>query len=122
MITKVLENLLINMELTFEPEKRAHIKRNADRVQHKLVFGPQAAADGLDYIMSKNDMAVLMTYSVKNCQICMGSPADCKQCQLGQTLDRVSFVSRQNRAWWEVFSRACRTDIGKDPGYLEGVE
>lgn len=121
MITKVLEKLNSNMELTFEPEKREHIKRNADRCRHKLIFGPQATPANDDYLMSKQDMGVLVCTASKQCGLCMGEPNDCKQCQLGKTLDRVSFVSRQNRAWWEVFAACERKDIGVDPGYMEDI-
>lgn len=122
LITKVLENLLDNILLTFEPEKREHIKRNAERCQHKLIFGRPAVPQADDYLMSKKDTAMLIHAASKQCQLCLGTPQDCKQCDLGRTFDRISFVSRQNRAWWEVWERSKRTNIGTDPGYYGGSE
>lgn len=119
MLTTVLEHLCEDLKWTFEPEKREHIIRNGDRIQHKLVFGPSATPENDDYLMSKQDMGVLIYAASKQCELCLGSPQDCRQCTLGRTMDRTSFVSRQDRAWWEVFERSKRTDIARDPGYKE---
>lgn len=119
MLTVVLENLCNDITLTFEPEKRQHIIRNGDRMKHKLVIGPPVTKEQDDYVLGADDMSVLLLYASKQCGLCIASPSECKQCRLGKTMDRISFISRQDRAWWEVFERSKRTDIGENPGYNE---
>lgn len=121
MITSVLKNLLVDIKHTFPPEKRAQIQRTAQRMRHKLVIGPQVFTDDREYVISDQDMGVLTLAASRQCQLCMGTPAECKQCELGKTLDSTSFISRGDRAWWEVFERAARVDIGVEPGY-EGAD
>lgn len=121
MISAVLENLLRDLKCTFPREKRAQIQRTAQRMRHKLVIGPQVYTDEDEYVFGAHDMGVLTYAASRQCQLCMGTAADCKQCELGQTLDATSFISREERAWWEVFDRAARVDIGAKPGY-EGAD
>lgn len=117
--TALLTKLLRGIRQTFEPVKRAQIQRTAERCRHKLLIGPQVTSDEEQYVLKSSDFGVLMCAATEGCQICMGTPAQCKQCQLGKVLDGVSFISRQDRAWWEVFSQGTRRDIGKEPGYAE---
>lgn len=36
----------------------------------------------------------------------MCKPDECNHCKLGQVIDRCSFVTRDNRAWWEAIEAA----------------
>lgn len=119
LLASVMRRMMIKLNLTFEPAKRAQMQRTADRCRHKLMIGPQTVTEEEQYVLSAPDFGVLMVAATERCQLCMGTPSQCKQCQLGKVLDGVSFVSRQDRAWWEVFSQATRRDIGKEPGYAE---
>lgn len=119
--TGLLKKLLKGLRDTFEPEKRRQMQRTADRCRHKLVIGPQAVRDEEQYVLSEHDFGELIYAAIEKCVLCMGSPADCKGCPLGKVLDGVSFITRQNRAWWEVFEASKRVDIGEEPGYEENA-
>lgn len=114
MITKKLEILLKTMMFTFEPEKRAHIQRTSRRIRLKTFIGRQVVQEENEFVIGETDMGVLIYASSKNCELCMGRASDCKQCTLGRTLDATSYISRENRAWWEVFEKSKRMDIGME--------
>lgn len=122
LICSLFERLLKDLGETFEPAKRAQLQRMVGRIRIKLVIGPQIVQEEEQYVLAQKDFGVLISAATKQCQICMGSPEDCKQCELGRVIDGVSFISRQNRAWWEVLSRAERVDVGVDPGYMEDAK
>ena len=117
LVVAVAKNLTKKLKYTYEPNKRMQMQRTADRARHKLIIGPQATTDEEQYVLCSSDFGVLMVAATEKCGMCLGTPADCRQCDLGKTLDAVSFISRQNRAWWEVFERSKRVDIGEEPGY-----
>ena len=119
MLAAVMKNMVEKLKMTYEPAKRDQMKRTAHRCKHKLIIGPQVTTDEEQYVICASDFGVLMCAAADKCHLCMGTPEDCKRCDLGRVLDGVSFVSWQDRAWWEVFKRAERTDIGEEPGYAE---
>ena len=114
MLTSVMRRLMIDLKMTFEPAKRAQMQRTAERCMHKLLIGPQATTEEEQYVVKASDFGVLMYAATDKCQLCLGTPSDCKACQLGKVLDGVSFVSRGDRAWWEVFEKSTRCDIGEE--------
>lgn len=106
------EGLLRSIWFTFEPIKRAQIKRTQDRLRHKLVMGPQVVQDEHQYVLCERDFGILLFASTEYCKTCMGTPAECKKCQLGKVLDATSFISRgDERSWWEVMTNAQNSDI-----------
>ena len=119
LLASTFQRMLGRLRDTYEPVKRAQMQRTADRMHHKLVVGAQASHEEDQYIICAHDLGVLLVGASSKCDLCMGKPSDCNRCALGKTLDGVSFVSRQDRAWWEVFERSERTDIGVNPGYVE---
>ena len=113
MLEKRLENLLRDIWFTFEPNKRAQIRRTQDRLRHKLVMGPQVTKDEHQYVLCEADFGVLLFAATEYCKTCMGTPAECGRCQLGKVLDATSFISRgDDRSWWEVMEGASRNDSG----------
>ena len=117
--TSLLTKLLRGIWQTFEPEKRRQIQRTSERVRHKLIIGQQATTEEEQYVVAAKDFGVLMCAASDKCGLCMGTPQDCKRCDLGKVIDGLSFISRQDRAWWEVFSQAQTRTIGEEPGYVE---
>lgn len=115
MMTAVLENFLTDMLGTFEADKLRQIQRTSKSVRHKLVFSKAVIDEGEQFLIAMDDLGYLVSAAVSGqCKICMGSPAECRQCQLGKVLDGVSFVTRGDRGWWEVFEQAERRDIGAE--------
>lgn len=106
-----MEGLLRDMWFTFEPEKRAQIRRMQTGMRNKLVVGPQACKDAGLFVLSEKDLGVLLFSATDRCKTCLGTPGECKRCQLGKTLDDVSFISRgDDRSWWEVMEAAPRAE------------
>lgn len=106
------EGLLRDVWFTFEPIKRAQIRRTQDRLTHKLVMGPQVTRDEHQYVLCEYEFGILLFASTEYCKTCMGTPAECKQCQLGKVLDSTSFISRgEDRSWWEVMQNAMNSNI-----------
>lgn len=106
-----LESLLRDVWFTFEPIKRAQIRRTQDRLRHKLVMGPQVTKDEHQYVLCEYDFGILLYASTEYCKTCMGTPGECRKCQLGKTLDATSFISRgEDRSWWEVMENAGRAE------------
>lgn len=113
MLEKRLENLLRDIWFTFEPVKRAQIKRTQDRLKHKLTMGPQVTHDEHQYVLCESDFGVLLFAATEYCKTCMGTPGECKKCQLGKALDATSFITRgDDRSWWEVVDNAGRAEGG----------
>ena len=117
LLASVFRRMLGKLKMTYEPSKRAQMQRTADRCKHKLIIGPQATTQEEQYVICQSDFGILAEATASKCQLCMGNPSDCKGCPLGKVLDSLSFISRQDRAWWEVFSQALTRDIGEEPGY-----
>lgn len=114
MLYKRLEYLLRDVFFTFEPQKRAQIKRTQQRLRHKLVMGPQVTQDEKQFVLSEYDFGVLLFASTEYCKTCMGTPGECRKCQLGKVLDSTSFISRgDDRSWWEVMESVMREREGE---------
>lgn len=106
-----MESLLRDVFFTFEPEKRAQIRRMQVGMRNKLTVGPQVCRDEGLFVLNENDLGVLLFSATDRCKTCMGTPGECRRCQLGKTLDAVSFISRGgNRSWWEVMESAPRSE------------
>ena len=103
--TGLIRRLLPNMLLTFEPEKRRSIGRQIQYLRIKTVFGPQAHKDKEMLMVPIEDVGLLVQAATEACKIRMCAAGECSQCELGKAIDRASFVSRGNRAWWEVFEQ-----------------
>ena len=101
-------------DFTFEPEKRKQIKRTQRRLKHKLVMGPQVTQDEKQFVLSEYDFGVLLFASTEYCKTCMGTPGECRKCQLGKVLDSTSFISRgDDRSWWEVMENVTHEREGE---------
>lgn len=111
MLCTRMESLLRDVWFTFEPEKRAQIRRMQVGMRNKLVVGKQVCKDEGLFVLNENDLGVLLFSATDRCKTCMGTPGECKRCQLGKTLDSVSFISRgDDRSWWEVMEAAPRAE------------
>lgn len=118
--TAMLKGLLPCMLLTFEPEKRRSIGKQMQHLRIKTVFGPEAHKDPEMFMIPISDLGLLVQAAAESCKVRMCAPGECAQCDLGKVIDRASFVSRGDRAWWEVFEQAQRWDIGEEtPGRQE---
>lgn len=100
--------LVNHMLLTFEEQKRPYIVRQMENSRIRVLFAREASHDPETVIMDVEDLAVLTYYGYEHCKVCMGNPDECSRCQLGNVLDKCSFVSRGNRAWWEVINGAVK--------------
>lgn len=114
MMRSQLENFVLSMLNTFEPDKQRHIGKQMRYLRLKTVFGPEAAKDPEMFMLPIEDVGVLVHAATQECKLHMCPPADCVRCQLGRVLDRCSFVTRGDRAWWEVFEQANHRDVGME--------
>lgn len=114
MIYRTLGDLCTNMLHTFDVEKQRQIKRTVKAMRIKTVIGPSVVKEGEQILIDTGDLAVIVNAAQQECKMRLCTPDQCRQCMLGQVLDRVSFVSRGNRAWWEVFEQALRRDVGME--------
>lgn len=108
------EGVMRQMLHTFEPEKVVAIGRQIKHLRVKTVFGSEASKDPEQFLMPLDDLAVLIHAARQECKLRMCPAGECGRCELGKVIDRASYVSRGDRAWWEVFDRAERCDIGKE--------
>ena len=97
--------LVNHMLLTFE---EPYIVRQMENMRTRVMFAREASHDPETVIMDIEDLGVLNYYGYEHCKVCMGNPDDCSRCQLGNVLDKCSFVSRGNRSWWEVINGAVQ--------------
>ena len=72
----------------------------------RVVFGPEASHEPETVMMDIEDLAVMLHAASGECRLRMCKPDECNHCQLGEVIDRCSFVTRDNRAWWEVIEAA----------------
>ena len=103
-----LMRLMTAMSETIPPEKRRQMRKHAEHVRIKLAYGPEASRDPEMHLVMTQDFGVILQAAGEQCKLCMGGGDDCRRCQLGKALDRASYVSREGRAWWEVFQSAER--------------
>lgn len=108
MIASKTENLLRAMLGTFEPQKAAQIHRMENSLRVKLEFNRQVVRENDMLLVDMDELGVLITEAREKCKLGMCMPEECRSCQLGRVLDNLSFVSRENRAWWEVFEKLER--------------
>lgn len=108
------ENLLKCILNTFEPEKQRTIAKQMDHLRIKTVFGPEASKDPEMFMLPTEDLALLIYAATQECKLYMCPSGDCARCKLGKVLDSASFVSRGDRAWWEVFEHAKKRDVGME--------
>lgn len=110
LIRKKLDGLLDGLDKTFEPEKARQIKRMGNSVRIKLEFNRQAVRDAEMMLVDMEELGILITAASQHCKLNMCEPEQCRKCMLGRVMDKLSWVSRENRAWWEVFEAKIRED------------
>lgn len=115
MIISKLDNLLRAMGGTFEPEKWIQIKRMTESVRTKLEFNRQAVRDNDMILVDMDELGTLIVAASEHCKLQMCEASECRKCQLGKVIDKLSWVSRENRAWWEVFETLTR-DVTPEEG------
>lgn len=96
---------------TFDPDKRKTIKRNMQYLRIKTVFAPEASRDPEQILMTIEDVAVLIHAATQECKVRMCPSGECSRCELGKAIDRASYVTRGDRAWWEVFEQVSRKNV-----------
>ena len=96
-------NLLRMLSGTFEPEKAKQIIKMGQSVRMKLEFNKQVVRD-MDMFL----VETVITFASYHCKLQMCEPHMCRRCQLGRVMDKLSWVSRGDRAWWEVFESKLR--------------
>ena len=100
--------LLRELSGTFEPEKALQIKRMGQSVRVRLEFNRPVVAANDMFLVDMQEMGVLITAASQHCKLNMCMPHECRKCQLGKVMDKLSWVSREDRAWWEVFEAKLR--------------
>lgn len=103
-----MDNLMMGLSGTFEPEKAAQIERMGQSIQVRLDFNRAVVRENDMMLVDMEELGVLITAASEACKLRMCEPQECRKCQLGRVLDKMSWVSRENRAWWEVFESKLR--------------
>ena len=117
LIETLHKQLVADMKYTFEPEKQRVIEKQSQHLRLKTVFGKEASKDPEMFLLPIDDLAILIRAATGECKLRMCLPSECARCSLGKVIDGASFVSRGNRAWWEVFGQAERgVDVCADDG------
>lgn len=116
MIRTRMENLLLCMLHTFDPEKQHQIAKQMNYVRLKTVFCREASKDPEMMMAQTEDVATLVHAAGQECILRLCPPGECKRCQLGKALDRTSFISRGDSAWWEIFEQAGRGEFERAEG------
>ncbi len=114
MICSRMEQLCQCTLHTFEPEKQRSVSKQMQHMRIKTVFAPEAHRDPEMFMLPTDDLALLIHAATQECKLYMCPSGECAMCRLGKVLDSTSFVSRGNRAWWEVFEQATRKDVGME--------
>lgn len=109
-----MEGLMQCLVHTFEPDKQRNIAKQMQYLHIKTTFGPEASKDPEMFMLPTEDLALLIHAATQECKLLMCPSGDCARCRLGKVLDSASFVSRGDRAWWEVFEQAKRRDVGME--------
>lgn len=104
----LVKQLAQNLLLTFERDKRGNIRRQVHHLRIKTVYGAEAHKDPEVILLPTQDLALLVSAATEACRLRMCGAGECSRCRLGKVLDTASYVSRGNRAWWEVFDQATR--------------
>lgn len=112
MIASKTENLLRALLGTFEPEKAVQIDRMQNSLRVRLDFNRQIVRENDMLLVDMDELGVLIVAAKGQCQLGMCTPEECRKCQLGKVLDNLSWVSRDGRAWWEVFETMTREEDG----------
>ena len=102
----LMNKLVGNLLETFDEKKRLQVARQMQHMRIRVVFGPEASREPEMVMMDVEDLAVLVHAATQECRMRLCKPDECNRCQLGEVLDRCSFVTRDNRAWWEVIEAA----------------
>ncbi|MBQ7885514.1 MAG: hypothetical protein IJ313_01320 [Clostridia bacterium] len=110
MIIKKTDGLIRMLGGTFEPEKARQIRRMGQSLRVKLEFNRQVVRENDMILVDMDELGVLIVAASQECKLRMCEPSECRKCQLGRTLDKLSWVSRDGRAWWEVFEAKMREE------------
>lgn len=102
----LMDKLVRNLLETFDEKKRLQVTRQMKHMRIRVVFGPEASREPETVMMDVEDLAVLVHAATQECRMRLCKPDECNRCQLGEALDRCSFVTREGRAWWEVIEAA----------------
>lgn len=114
LIRTKMEELMLSLLHTFEPDKQRQISKQMHYIRLKTVFCREASKDPEMMMLETEDVATTVHAAGQECMIRMCPASECKRCQLGRALDRASFVSRGDAAWWEVFERAGRGELEEE--------
>lgn len=113
LIENKLDSVLKWTGATFEPEKARQLKRMGQSMHVELKFNTSVVRDKDMILLDSNELATIVTAATQHCKIQMCEPHECNKCDLGRTIDNLSWISRENRAWWEVFAALVREEEAK---------
>lgn len=100
---------------TFEEQKAQQMKRMGRNLHVELKFNLARPARDKDLMLVEmEELGTLIVAANQECKLRMCAPGDCHRCQLGKVFDALSWVSRGNRAWWEVFEEKAREGTGNE--------
>lgn len=116
LVESKLGGILLLMGGTFETEKARQIKRMGQNLHVELKFNKQAVRDQDMMLVDMEEMGVLITFASQHCKLQMCEPHECRNCRLGKVLDGLSWLTRENRAWWEVLAALVREGESEHAG------
>lgn len=101
LIQAKLDKLLDGIHLTVQPEKRLTMQRMAPRMKFRVWCGHEAIRTAPnEVVLTKEEMAVLMTYAWNECSMCVEQR--CDRCPLGKTFDSILHYDRDGGSWANI--------------------
>ena len=116
LIENKLDYVLKLLGATFEPEKARQLKRMGQSIHVELKYNRQAVRDNDMILVSADELATIVTAASQFCKMQMCEAQECRKCELGKVMDNLSWVSRDGRAWWEVFASLVNEQEAKNAG------
>lgn len=113
LIEKKLDTVLMYLGATFEDEKARQLKRMGQSMHVELKYNVQVVRENDMILVSADELATIITAATQHCKIQMCEPHECRKCELGKVIDNLSWISRDGRAWWEVFAALVREEEKK---------
>lgn len=95
----LLDQLVVDLVGTLQPEKIASMKRMLPRMKFKVMCGPTATrVEENEVLLPMNELDVLVHYAHEaNCKMCL--EGNCRQCKLGKTFDSMLTYDRNGGSW-----------------------